>query len=557
MNSLVISVLVLVWLAFAYRWYGGLIDRKIVRPDDSRSTPSRSSFDGVDYCPGKRVVLFGHHFSSIAGAGPIIGPVAAVAAFGWGVSLLWIALGVVFVGAVHDYLSLMISVRHGGKSLPDIAREVIGARARTIFMWFVWLSLILVIAVFAVVASKTLTSTPEIVIPTFAVIPIAALFGWTTYRTRLPVPLGTVLSLALLALAIVAGYHHPISLPLDGQAAFTAWFAILIAYGFAASVLPVWMLLQPRDYISTWVLVVGMVLGFAGLAVSRPAMSAPFFTGWRSATQGPMWPMLFILIACGAVSGFHSLVAGGTTSKQLELESDGKLIGFGAMLAEAAVATLALMCVAAGLSWSVPEGSSGGFLDVLKVGGPIKAFGAGYGALVAPILTIGIGTLVGITMLKTFVLTTLDTTVRITRFITAELFGGYVPILKNRIVASGVAVGAAYLLGMSGKWTVLWPVFASANQLVAALALVVLTAYLIGVRKPAAFTLYPAAFMLATTMGALIWKGIRFFFPPAGEAPNLTLGIACVVLLALAVAVATEAPRSIRAARALADGSRT
>ena len=549
-NSLLLSAIVIVWLVVAYRWYGGVIDRKIVAPDDSREPPSCSAYDGVDYCPGNRFVLFGHHFSSIAGAGPIIGPVAAVAAFGWGASILWIAIGVVFIGAVHDYISLMVSVRHGGRSLPEIAREAVGARARLLFMLFVWLSLILIIAVFAVVASRTLMATPAIVIPTFAIIPIAALFGWATYRLKLPVPVGTVISLALLAGGILLGYRFPLSLPLGETAAFRTWFGILIAYGFAASVLPVWVLLQPRDYISTWVLIVGVVLGFAGVVLSRPDFSAPFFTGWKSATQGPMWPMLFVLIACGAISGFHSLVAGGTTSKQLSKESDGKMVGFGAMLTEGAVALLALVCVAAGLKWAAPEGDPLSFQGILTGGGgPINAFGTGYGSLTAPILTLGFGTLVGITMLKTFVMTTLDTTVRITRFITAELLGRRLPVFRNRIVAALVGVVGAFLLGLSGKWSVLWPVFASANQLVAALTLIVLTAYLIGIKKPSAYTLYPAVFMLATTIGALVWNGIRFFFPPEGTSVNITLGTTCVVLLVLALLVATEAPRSVRAAR--------
>jgi carbon starvation protein len=548
-----LCAIVIVWLVVAYRWYGGVIDRRIVRPDDGREPPSCSEYDGVDYCPGNRFILFGHHFSSIAGAGPIIGPIAAVAAFGWGASVLWVALGVVFVGAVHDYVALMVSVRHGGRSLPEIARDVVGARARLLFMLFVWFALILIIAVFGVVASRTIMSTPEIVIPTFAIIPIAALFGWATYRLKLPVPVGTVASLLLLAISIALGYRFPLTLPLGETAAFRAWFGILIAYGFVASILPVWVLLQPRDYISTWVLVIGVVLGFAGVVLSRPEINAPFFTGWRSASQGPMWPMLFILIACGAVSGFHSLVAGGTTSKQLSRESDGKVVGFGAMLTEGAVATLAIVCVAAGLRWAAPAGEPGSFFGVLSEGGPIKAFGEGYGSITAPLLTTAFGTLVGITMLKTFVMTTLDTTVRITRFITSELFGQRLRVFRNRAAAALVGVAGAFFLGLSGKWSVLWPVFASANQLVAALTLIVLTAYLIGVRKPAAYTLYPAVFMLATTMGALVWNGIRFFFPPEGGSVNLTLGIACVVLLILGGMVATEAPRSVRVARAKAS----
>jgi carbon starvation protein len=263
--------------------------------------------------------------------------------------------------------------------------------------------------------------------------------------------------------------------------------------------------------------------------------------------------MLFILIACGAISGFHSLVAGGTTSKQLARESEGKMVGFGAMLTEGAVATLAIVCVAAGLRWAAPAGDPMSFFGVLDEGGPIKAFGTGYGSLTGPILTTAFGTLVGITMLKTFVMTTLDTTVRITRFITTELFGEKLPLFRNRPAAALIGVVGAFLLGLSGKWSLLWPVFASANQLVAALTLIILTAYLIGVRKPSAYTLYPAMFMLATTMAALVWNGIRFFFPTDGGSINLTLGISCAVLLVLGGMVATEAPRSVRAARARAN----
>lgn len=537
MNSAIFALIAIVWLFIAYRWYGSVLEKKIIEPNPDNPTPAHTMNDGVDYYPARPMVLFGHHFASIAGAGPILGPVSAVLAFGWGVSALWILLGVVFFGAVHDYVTLMISVRHQGRSIPDVARDVVTPKARMLFMVFVWLALILVIAVFGVVAANTLSSTPEIVFPTFAIIPIAMFFGYLVYRKGVNLTVGSIIALALLFLSIFIGMKLPLSLPYeDPKVVFSVWFVILMLYGFIASILPVWLLLQPRDYIANWVLIIGMVLGFIGLFVSGLPINAPSNVGFMSSSQGPMWPMLFILIACGAISGFHSLVASGTTAKQLSNEKDGKLVAYGGMLVEGALATLALLAVAAGLNWNGGAGDPFA-LEAFKAGGPIKIFGGGYGHFVTPLVGTTFGILFGITMLKTFVMTTLDTSVRLTRFITTEMLGEKMPIFKNRWAASLFPVILAYLLGASGKWQVIWPMFGASNQLVAALALLVATAYLLSKGKPGKYTLYPAIFMLVTTIAALVYQGYNFLVVKQ----NFILGITAIILIILALVVSSDA----------------
>lgn len=543
MNSALLIIVAVVWYFIAYKWYGKKIESKLVNPDDNQQTPAIALNDGVDFYPARPFVLFGHHFSSIAGAGPILGPVAAVAAFGWGGTMIWILLGTVFIGALHDYISLMVSVRFKGNSIPEIAQEVIGTRARNLFSVFVLITLILVAAVFGFVAANTLKSTPAVVLPTFGIIPVAMLFGYLVYKKGVSLSLGTVVALLSLFALIYLGYKFPIVAPFEGKGAFAFWFVLLMAYGLIASVLPVWVLLQPRDYICNWILMIGLGIGLIGTLITHPTLNAPAFTSFTT-KSGPMWPMMFIIVACGAISGFHSLVSSGTTSKQLVKESDGKFVGYGAMLMEGVLATLAVVCVAAGLFWKAPTGMEQfGLFEILGNGGAIKAFGVGYGRLTEPLLGV-FGMLFGITMLKTFVMTTLDTTVRLGRFVASELIGPKIPALKNRYVGSLFMIIPAFYLGYTGTYGIIWPMFGAANQLVAALALLVATAYLVGVKKPTKYTLYPAIFMLLTTFAALIFQGYNHFFGPK---PNLILGITCIVLFVLAILVAGEAKNILSA----------
>ena len=541
MNTLIFAIILIVWLYLGYRIYGNFIEKRIVQADKERITPARELNDGIDYSPAKKTVLFGHHFSSIAGAGPILGPLLGVLYFGWLGALLWVALGSVFLGAVHDYTSLMTSVHNQGKSLADISEKTLGRRTRVIFSLFLWFALALVIAVFAVVASRTLVSQPEIVIPTFGLVFIAMIFGWLINKQSFNVPLATVTALFFLFALIYIGKLYPVELPpqIFGMNAQSFWFFVLIVYSLFASSLPVWFLLQPRDYISTWILFVGLAIGYLGLIIAHPSINAPAFVSFTS-KGGPLWPMLFVIIACGAISGFHSVVAGGTTAKQLPDEMAGKLIGFGGMVTEAVLAGLVIFIAAATLVWdpSGAENPLGYHYLMTQLGDPIKAFASGYGQLTSSIpgITLVVGSFFGMVMLNAFVLTTLDTGTRLGRFVFSEFAGKRIRLFNNRWVASAIILLFAAVLGATEGYKAIWPVFGASNQLVAALALVVVSSYLIGIKRPTKFTLYPAYFMLATTLAALVYQGYNFF-----RAESYLLGAVSVILIILASVIVYDA----------------
>jgi len=544
MNTLIFAFVLILWLYLGYRIYGNFIEKKVVQADKERITPARELNDGIDYSPAKKTVLFGHHFSSIAGAGPILGPLLGVLYFGWLGALIWVAIGSVFLGAVHDYTSLMTSVQNKGKSLADISEKTLGRRTRVIFSLFLWFALALVIAVFAVVASRTLVSQPEIVIPTFGLVFIAMIFGWLITKQGINIPAATVTSILLLFALIYIGKLYPVELPVQflGMSVQNFWFYVLIIYSLFASSLPVWFLLQPRDYISTWILFIGLAMGYLGLIISHPTINAPAFISFSS-KGGPLWPMLFVIIACGAISGFHSVVAGGTTAKQLPDEAAGKLIGFGGMVTEAVLAGLVIFIASAALIWdpSAAENPLGFQYLMTQVGDPITAFATGYGKLTSslPGITLVIGSFFGMVMLNAFVLTTLDTGTRLGRFVFSELAGKKIRLFNNRWVASAIILVFAALLGATEGYKAIWPVFGASNQLVAALALVVVSSYLVGIKRPTKFTLYPAYFMLCTTLAALIYQGYNFFM-----AQSYLLGIVSTILIILALVIVYDA-RSI------------
>ncbi len=541
MNILIIAFILILWLFLGYKIYGNFIEKKVLQVDKTRPTPAREQEDGIDYSPAKKPLLFGHHFSSIAGAGPILGPLLGVLYFGWLGALLWVALGSVFLGAVHDYTSLMTSVRNKGTSLGDISEKTLGIRTKIIFSLFLWFALALVIAVFAVVASQTLVSQPEIVIPTFGLVFLAMIFGWLIYRKGVPTLVATVIAVAVLFILIYLGEMIPVELPAQvlGLSSQNFWFFILIIYSLFASSLPVWFLLQPRDYISTWILFLGLGAGYLGLILFQPSINAPAFVSFTS-KGGPFWPMLFVIIACGAISGFHSIVAGGTTSKQLPDEASGKLIGYGGMILEAALAGLVIFIAAGALTWD-PTGAESqfGFQYLMtSVGDPIKAFATGYGRIISslPGISLTIGSFFGMVMLNAFVLTTLDTGTRLGRLIFSELVRKKAPLLKNRWAASAIILIFASLLGATEGYKAIWPVFGASNQLVAALALIVVSSYLVAIKRPKKYTLYPAYFMLLTTLAALVYQGTKFL----KDGSYLLAGVS-VLLITLALVIVYEA----------------
>jgi carbon starvation protein len=540
-----------------YRFYAGKLDSELIQPSDKKVTPAIEQNDGVDYVPSKPLVLFGHNFASIAGAGPVIGPIIAMHHFGWAITLVWILLGNVFIGAVHDYLTLMVSVRNRGSSIADIAETTMGYRAKAVFAVFLVLAMLLVIAVFGVVAAKTLIAQPEMVFPTFAIIPVSVILGWCIYKKNLNLQMVSAVAVLTVILNIYIGFQIPVPIPEEGVLGLSPlifWFVILMIYAGVASVLPVQTLLQPRDYLSTFILFGSMALAISALLWVGPELNTPAWRGAMSEEQGPVWPMLFVLVACGAVSGFHSLVAGGTTSKQLASETQGKIISYGGMLTEGVVAVVTVLLVGGGLYWVAPEGggvdmTTLGFRETLQSGGWILAFGNGFGNIVQqmlPVLSFTFASMIAVLALNTFVLTTLDTAVRITRFLVQESLGDKIPVFKNKFVVTVTVVFVAYLIGATDGWQKIWPIFGATNQLIAAVALFVVATWLMAVKKQTQYVLYPAIFMVITTIGALGWQAWRFFTAPE---PNLFLGVTAVTLIGLAVFVGNEGMQALRGKR--------
>ncbi|MGM0441069.1 MAG: carbon starvation CstA family protein [Elusimicrobiota bacterium] len=523
MNSLIVAVLGIVVLTAGYLFYGNVI-KNLWDIDEKRPTPAHTQKDGVDYIPAKHwTVLFGHHFASIAGAGPILGPVIACLYWGWAGAVLWLLVGSIFIGAVHDFSSLLISVRNKGKSIAFVCKDILGKRANIVFSVFLWLSLVLVVAVFGAVGGETLASKPQIVIPAMGTIPVAMLVGVLLYRTRLNQITSTGIGLVLLTGLIIWGRQQPVYLNMFKNPTM-AWTVILFIYAFIASILPVNILLQPRDYLSTFLLFIGLFGGYIGLLLTRPEINAPAFIEFSSARQGPFWPMMFVVIACGAISGFHSVVASGTTAKQLSSEKDAKRIGFGGMITESALSILAVLAVTAGLKWS--SGSAAGgipvYPEVMKESGWIVAFSEGFGQITKPLLG-GFGVLIAATILNAFIITTLDSATRITRYLTEELFK-----IKNMFLSTSIIIGSALYLAL-GNYKKIWPIFGASNQLVAALALLVISSYLLSKNKKTVYTIIPAIFMLITSGAGLIWQLNNFI-----NDENYILIVIDVVLLGLA-----------------------
>ncbi len=552
MSSRLVMLIALIVLTVGYLLYGRFIAR-LIGIDPARKTPAHTRGDSVDYIPARHwLVLFGHHFSSICAAGPIVGPALAVAYWGWMPSLAWILVGGVLMGAVADFSSLVISIRHDGVSISEVAGQVISPRARILFSIFILISLVLVLGVFAYLTAGTFVKKPEIVAPSLGILPVAVIIGLLLYRGRRG-SLGRLLvttagGLGALAVLIVAGSSIPFTMPaLAGLSGHQVWIVLLLIYCFVASVIPVQHLLQPRDYLSSYVLFTTIALGVLGVFWNGPRMHAQATNGflpveWSGA--GPIWPMLFVVIACGAISGFHSVVSSGTTCKQLDNEAHACRIGYGAMLTESLVAVLVLVAVGAGLSASRHAEL------ISQPGGAITAFGEGYGKLAG----IFFGNYAGafaVMSLNFFMLTTLDTATRLGRYLLAELLG-----TRRRYLPTAAVVIGGGALGLTGQWRTIWPAFGASNQLVACLALLVVSCWMLQRGRSALPTLLPSLLMLMTTIGAFcyqIYTSLITVDELTGAAsPRYFIAAVDAVLVLLAALVLIEAWstwRSLRSSR--------
>lgn len=560
MSTILLVGIALLTLIAGYLFYGSRIV-KWIGLDLNEATPAVTMNDGVDYVPAKHwAVLFGHHFASIAGAAPIIGPVLACLCWGWLPAVIWIVGGGILFGAVHDYIALVLSVKHKGLSIASVTESVLGKNARIMFSMFAFLALILVVAIFASAAAKTLVAAPQVVAPTFGLIVVAVFIGYLMYHTSTSTAVCTIIGMILLAGLLTLGYFWEITIPVANPVKF--WTILLIVYAVIASVVPVTLLLQPRDHLSACILFVGMSAGFIGLAMTRPELQTPAFVKFQS-NQGYLWPMLFVTIACGAVSGFHSLVSSGTTSKQLPHMRYAYRIGYGGMIMESALAILAVAAVTAGLYWkAVPEGTSGAvYQDFFKPGGggALNAFGTGFGAITERLLGKRFGALLGITMLNAFIMTTLDSATRITRYIANELFGEtfHLKPMENKYIATIVVGLLAGALALGNPQSV-WPIFGSANQLIAGLVFIVATVYLATHQKKITFTAVPAIALFITTIGALTYNIYCFVTGREGDTPliRVLLSIISIVLIILALFILVTSIKTIRKKRYQPEGEK-
>ncbi len=545
MSAVIPAVIGLVALALGCRFYSSFIAEKIYQLDPDFETPSHAMRDDVDYLPTNKVVLWGHHFTSVAGAAPIIGPAIAVI-WGWLPAFIWVVAGTMFFAGVHDFGAIWASVRNRGTSLGSLTGEVVGPRARTLFMIVIFLLLLMVNAVFAVAISNAFVATPSSVIPVWSAIAVAVVIGLLIYRFKRPILWPTVIGTVVLYSVIWVGDLFPVSLPdtLFGLAAGPQWIVILFVYATIASLLPVWMLLQPRDYINGVQLFVGLGLLFAAVFLARPTIVAPVFNQSVPAGTPPLVPLLFVTIACGAISGFHGLVASGTTSKQLDKEPDARFVGYGGSLGEGLLALCAIIAVSAGFAtrgeW---EAAFSGFgttgIDTFVAGGSV-------------IVTAGTGLPIGFTatllavMAILFAGTTMDTGVRLQRYIVQEWGTIYnLPALQNGYVATFIAVASCLALafgagGADGQGGMLiWPLFGTTNQLLAGLTLLVISVMLVKRGRRYAFTLVPMIFVTSMAFLAALYQLWNLF--TTGQYFLASLDILIVVAAVLVILESTSA----------------
>ena len=559
MSALVIMVVAFIGYILMYNLYGKFIGQKIFKLSQTATVPSVELEDGMDYVPTKKEVIFGHHFTSIAGTGPIVGPAIAII-WGWVPALIWVFFGSIFMGAVHDFGALIISMRNQGKSIADYTSKYVNDRTRFFFFLIVFLELWIVIAIFGLVIAVVFDMYPAAVFPVWCEVAIALYLGHAIYKQGKSIMTWSIIAVVVMYVTVYIGVYIPIKMPaIAGIPPTGVWTIILLIYAFIASILPVTTLLQPRDFINSHQLLVAMTLLVLGVILSAfggnlhivaPAVQmAP-------AEAPPMWPFLFITIACGAISGFHSLVSSGTSGKQVRNETDSLFVGYGSMLMEGVLATLVIIAVSAGIGMGYVTKSGETLMGVAAwtthysswaaaagLGSMIAAFVNGAANMIA---STGLSNSFAVVIMGVFVAsfagTTLDTATRIQRYIVSELFTSFkMNYLTGKYVATFIAVATALALafatGAGGKGALkLWPLFGAVNQTLAGLALIIITLYLKtkGGMKWLVSGI-PAVFMMIMTIWALVLNQGKF-----GTADNTLLQIINGVILLLAIWIVVE-----------------
>jgi len=558
MPVLVLGFAGLFLFVLAYMFYSRFLAEKVYRLDPNYVTPAHEFEDGVEFVPTRKEILMGHHFVSVAGAAPIVGPAIALI-WGWAPAFLWVVIGTIFASGAHDFGSIWVSSRHKGRSMGDLTASLISHRARVLFLIVIYFLVLMVNAVFLLVIAALLNIYPTAVIPIFIEIPLALGIGWLFYKyTKWGILLPSIGALAVMYLTILlaATLGWEVTVPAINDSTIVTWVLIFLVYGFIATLLPVWVLLQPRDYINGHQLYIGLAVVFVavligtvlhadGLPVMAPALNL-------TPEGAPLiFPFLFVTIACGAISGFHAIVGSGTTSKQLDKETDARQIGYGGSIGEGLLAVVAIMAASAGFAsveaWQEHYASWGA---ASGLGDKVSAFVDGIAYFMNTGL--GIGTTLGATFAAVVVLsfsaTTLDTGLRLQKYVTAE-FGDllHLPFLKVGPVAAGIAVVSTGVLALydgAGKGGLLiWPLFGTTNQLLASLALLVISVFLIRLGRSAAPALIPMMFLISVTSIAMLLTLKNFW---VAEQWYL-FGIGVVILIS-AVFIVTEAIRVLRGA---------
>lgn len=559
MDALLIMVVAFIGYIVMYNLYGKFIGNKIFKLSQSAKVPSLVLEDGVDYVPTKKEVIFGHHFTSIAGTGPIVGPAVAII-WGWVPALIWVFVGSIFMGAVHDFGALIISMRNQGKSIADYTAKYVNARTRFFFFLIVFLELWIVIAVFGLVIAVVFAMYPASVFPVWCEVLIALYLGHAIYKQGKSIMTWSIIAVVVMYATVFIGVYLPIKMPVvAGIPATGVWTIILLVYAFIASTLPVTTLLQPRDFINSHQLLIAMVLLIAGVVVSSFAGNLEIVAPAIQTTPAeapPMWPFLFITIACGAISGFHSLVSSGTSAKQVRAETDSLFVGYGSMLMEGSLATLVIIAVAAGIGMGYVTKSGETLVGVSAwtthysswaaaagLGSKVAAFVNGAANMIGSIgLPVSAAVVIMGVFVASFAGTTLDTATRIQRYIIAELFTTFkMNFLTGKYVATFIAVGTALLLafatGASGNGALkLWPLFGAVNQTLAGLALIIITVYLKskgGMKW--LISGIPAVLMMFMTIWALVLNQTKF-----GSAHNMLLQVVNAIILLLAAWITIE-----------------
>jgi carbon starvation protein len=553
MPAILIVVLGLVAYYVGWRLYSKFIAEKVFRLDPAFRTPAHEFEDGSDFVPTNKHVLWGHHFTSVAGAAPIVGPAIAVF-WGWLPAVLWVVLGTIFFAGVHDFGTLWISSRHRAQSMGSLSADVVSRNTRSLFMIVIFLLLLMVNAVFAIVIARLFVKFPGSVIPIWIEIPIAIAVGFAIVRKGKSLLVPSLISLVLLYVFIYVGDKVPLSLPETtfGLPAASVWVILLFVYAFVASRLPVWILLQPRDFINSHQLFVALGVIYLGVMVSHPSMVAPAINPDPIGAP-PMVPLLFITIACGAISGFHGLVSSGTTSKQLDKETDARPVGYLGAVGEGSLALGAIIAVTAGLAATQEEWLGSVYTDwTAASGGAAAHFVNGVANLVSHLgIPVELGQVFASVVVISFAATTMDTGVRLQRYIVAEIGETYgIKVLRGPTVSTTIAVAACLLLafgahapggGVGTGGLVIWPLFGTTNQLLAALSLVVIAVYLKKKGRKTWPALVPMVFLTFMTTWAMLSNLGRWLL---GDTPNYLLGGLGLIVLGAAAWMILEAIRA-------------